>query len=98
MAPVSAATAPAVAPRLQPATNPGKPARIDLRVELVSASQLRDTMDQIRSMADVLHIVRTASVDLGGIQPSIRCRIVLALRLRLALSLSLSPIRGSEAR
>ena len=40
-------------------TNPGKPARIDLRVELVSASQLRDTMDQIRSMADVLDIART---------------------------------------
>jgi len=40
-------------------TNPGKPARIDLRVELVSASQLRSTMDQIRSMADVLDIART---------------------------------------
>jgi (p)ppGpp synthase/HD superfamily hydrolase len=40
-------------------TNPGKPARIDLRVELLSASQLRDTMDQIRSMADVLDIART---------------------------------------
>ena len=40
-------------------TNPGKPARIDLRVELVSARQLRDTMDQIRSMADVLDLART---------------------------------------
>ena len=40
-------------------TNPGKPARIDLRVELLSATQLRDTMDQIRSMADVLDIART---------------------------------------
>jgi RelA/SpoT family (p)ppGpp synthetase len=40
-------------------TNPGKPARIDLRVELQSAHQLRDTLDQIRSMADVLDIART---------------------------------------
>ena len=40
-------------------TNPGKPARIDLRVELQSAQQLRDTLDQIRSMADVLDIART---------------------------------------
>ena len=40
-------------------TNPGKPARIDLRVELASAAQLRSTMDQIRSMADVLDIART---------------------------------------
>ena len=40
-------------------TNPGKPARIDLRVELMGASQLRDTMDQIRSMADVLDLART---------------------------------------
>jgi len=40
-------------------TNPGKPARIDLRVELVISSQLRDTMDQIRSMADVLDLART---------------------------------------
>jgi guanosine-3',5'-bis(diphosphate) 3'-pyrophosphohydrolase len=39
-------------------TNPGKPARIDLRVELQSAHQLRDTLDQIRSMADVLDIAR----------------------------------------
>ncbi len=40
-------------------TNPGKPARIDLRVELLSAAQLRDTLDQIRAMADVLDIART---------------------------------------
>ncbi|MEB3255618.1 MAG: bifunctional (p)ppGpp synthetase/guanosine-3',5'-bis(diphosphate) 3'-pyrophosphohydrolase [Synechococcaceae cyanobacterium] len=40
-------------------TNPGRPARIDLRVELVSAAQLRDTLAQIRSMADVLDIART---------------------------------------
>jgi len=40
-------------------TNPGRPARIDLRVELASAGQLRDTIDQIRSMADVLDIART---------------------------------------
>jgi len=40
-------------------TNPGRPARIDLRVELLSAAQLRDTLDQIRSMADVLDIART---------------------------------------
>ncbi|MFZ9266676.1 MAG: RelA/SpoT family protein [Vulcanococcus sp.] len=40
-------------------TNPGKPARIDLRVELISAEQLGSTMDQIRSMADVLDIART---------------------------------------
>jgi RelA/SpoT family (p)ppGpp synthetase len=40
-------------------TTPGKPARIDLRVELVSAAQLRTTMDQIRSMADVLDLCRT---------------------------------------
>jgi len=39
-------------------TNPGHPARIDLRVELVSAAQLQTTMDQIRSMADVLDIAR----------------------------------------
>ncbi len=36
----------------------GKPARIDLRVELSSAAQLATTMDQIRSMADVLDIAR----------------------------------------
>jgi GTP diphosphokinase / guanosine-3',5'-bis(diphosphate) 3'-diphosphatase len=40
-------------------TNPGKPARIDLRVELQSASQLAATLNQIRSMADVLDIART---------------------------------------
>ena len=40
-------------------TSVGKPARIDLRVELHSANQLRDTMDQIRSMADVLDLART---------------------------------------
>ncbi len=40
-------------------TNPGKPARIDPRVELASAAQLRTTMDQIRSMADVLDLART---------------------------------------
>jgi guanosine-3',5'-bis(diphosphate) 3'-pyrophosphohydrolase len=40
-------------------TNPGKPARIDLRVELDSAGQLTSTMNQIRSMADVLDIART---------------------------------------
>jgi (p)ppGpp synthase/HD superfamily hydrolase len=40
-------------------TSAGRPARIDLRVELGSASQLRTTMDQIRSMADVLDIART---------------------------------------
>jgi guanosine-3',5'-bis(diphosphate) 3'-pyrophosphohydrolase len=40
-------------------TSPGKPARIDLRVELASAGQLVTTIDQIRSMADVLDICRT---------------------------------------
>ncbi len=40
-------------------TNPGRPARIDLRVELESASQLMGTINQIRSMADVLDIART---------------------------------------
>ncbi len=40
-------------------TTPGKPARIDLRVELASAAQLATTIDQIRSMADVLDICRT---------------------------------------
>ncbi|MFM7240155.1 MAG: ACT domain-containing protein, partial [Cyanobium sp.] len=40
-------------------TNPGKPARIDLRVELESANQLAATLNQIRSMADVLDIART---------------------------------------
>jgi RelA/SpoT family (p)ppGpp synthetase len=40
-------------------TSPGRPARIDLRVELESASQLASTINQIRSMADVLDIART---------------------------------------
>ena len=40
-------------------TSAGKPARIDLRVELNSATQLSSTMNQIRSMADVLDICRT---------------------------------------
>ena len=40
-------------------TNPGKPARIDLRVELSGASQLSTTIIQIASMADVLDICRT---------------------------------------
>ena len=39
-------------------TAAGKPARIDLRVELDSDSQLTNTMNQIRSMADVLDICR----------------------------------------
>ena len=37
----------------------GKPARIDLRIELSSCSQLQTTIGQIRSMADVLDIART---------------------------------------
>ena len=40
-------------------TSPGKPARIDLRVELQNAAQLTGTLNQIRSMADVLDIART---------------------------------------
>ena len=36
----------------------GKPACIDLKVELNNASQLNMTMSQIRSMADVLDIAR----------------------------------------
>ncbi|WP_414153626.1 RelA/SpoT family protein [Prochlorococcus sp. MIT 1341] len=36
----------------------GKPACIDLRVELKSSSQLSKTVEQIRSMADVLDIAR----------------------------------------
>ncbi len=44
-------------------TTPGKPARIELRVELFSATQLTTTIDQIRSMADVLDIARTG---IGG--------------------------------
>ncbi|MFN9629252.1 MAG: RelA/SpoT family protein [Cyanobacteriota bacterium] len=42
-------------------TTAGRPARIDLRVELSNDGQLRDTVDQIRSMADVLDIARTGS-------------------------------------
>ncbi|MBM5815212.1 MAG: bifunctional (p)ppGpp synthetase/guanosine-3',5'-bis(diphosphate) 3'-pyrophosphohydrolase [Cyanobacteria bacterium K_Offshore_surface_m2_239] len=42
-------------------TTAGKPARIDLRVELGDDDQLRDTVDQIRSMADVLDIARTGN-------------------------------------
>ncbi|MGC6482361.1 MAG: RelA/SpoT family protein [Synechococcus sp.] len=37
----------------------GKPARIELQVELGSAQLLQRTMNQIRSMADVLDIART---------------------------------------
>jgi (p)ppGpp synthase/HD superfamily hydrolase len=37
----------------------GKPARIDLRIELSSCCQLQTTIGQIRSMADVLNIART---------------------------------------
>mgnify|MGYP006248477243 FL=1 len=37
----------------------GRPARIDLRVELRGSDQLSRTMDQIRSMADVIDIART---------------------------------------
>ncbi len=37
----------------------GKPACIDLKVELNSANQLNKTMEQIRSLADVLDIART---------------------------------------
>jgi len=40
-------------------TTYGKPACIDLKVELLSAGQLRTTIDQIRSMADVLDLCRT---------------------------------------
>ncbi len=40
-------------------TSPGKPARIELRVELQSATQLTGTLNQIRAMADVLDIART---------------------------------------
>ena len=37
----------------------GRPARIDLRVELRGSDQLTRTMEQIRSMADVIDIART---------------------------------------
>ncbi len=40
-------------------TSFGKPASIDLRVELTSSKQLSKTMEQIRLMADVLDIART---------------------------------------
>ncbi len=40
-------------------TAAGKPARIDLRIELASASQLTSTINQIRAMADVLNLCRT---------------------------------------
>ncbi|MFO7629784.1 MAG: bifunctional (p)ppGpp synthetase/guanosine-3',5'-bis(diphosphate) 3'-pyrophosphohydrolase [Prochlorococcaceae cyanobacterium] len=40
-------------------TTAGRPARIDLRVELLNASQLTSTLNQIRSMADVLDLART---------------------------------------
>lgn len=40
-------------------TAAGRPARIDLRVELRGSDQLSRTMDQIRSMADVIDIART---------------------------------------
>ena len=42
-------------------TAAGRPARIDLRVELQGAAQLSRTMDQIRSMADVIDIARTGA-------------------------------------
>ena len=41
-------------------TSYGKPARIDLRLELASADQLQRTMHQIRSMADVIDIARSS--------------------------------------
>jgi (p)ppGpp synthase/HD superfamily hydrolase len=40
-------------------TAQGRPARIDLRVELSGSDQLTHTMNQIRSMADVIDIART---------------------------------------
>ena len=42
-------------------TSVGKPARIDLKVELQHVDQLHQTMDQIRSMADVLNLCRSGS-------------------------------------
>ena len=39
-------------------TSHGKPARIDLRLELANSDQLQRTMHQIRSMADVIDIAR----------------------------------------
>ena len=46
-------------------TAAGRPARIDLRVELDGADQLIHTMDQIRSMADVIGIARVATGCFG---------------------------------
>jgi guanosine-3',5'-bis(diphosphate) 3'-pyrophosphohydrolase len=40
-------------------TTPGRPAHIDLKVELDSAAQLVSTLNQIGSMADVLDIARS---------------------------------------
>ena len=40
-------------------TSHGKPACIDLKVELESVNQLEITINQIRSMVDVLDIART---------------------------------------
>ena len=40
-------------------TSQGKPACIDLKVELESVNQLEITINQIRSMVDVLDIART---------------------------------------
>ena len=40
-------------------TSHGKPASIDLRVEVSSVNQLEITINQIRSMVDVLNIART---------------------------------------
>lgn len=42
-------------------TSYGRPARIDLRLELASVDQLHRTMNQIRSMADVIDIARTGN-------------------------------------
>lgn len=41
-------------------TSQGKPACIDLKVELESVNQLEITINQIRSMVDVLDIARTS--------------------------------------
>ena len=42
-------------------TAAGRPARIDLRIELEGADQLSRTMGQIRSMADVIGIARVGT-------------------------------------
>ena len=42
-------------------TAQGRPARIDLRVEMSDADQLSRTVNQIRSMADVIDIARTGA-------------------------------------